>query len=54
VIIFNLLLDAKGYNYVIILLGFTPLMYACETGNDECALALIQAGAKVMTTVSSN
>ncbi|KAK3749478.1 hypothetical protein QZH41_013460, partial [Actinostola sp. cb2023] len=28
---------------------FTPLMYACESGNDECLLALIEAGATVVT-----
>ena len=31
---------------------FTPLMYACESGNDECLSVLIDAGATVLTKVS--
>ena len=34
--------------------GFTPLMYACESGDAECVKLLLENGASINCVVSGN
>ena len=38
--------------FFVIFPGFTPLMYACESGNVDCVKVLLENGASVKCSVS--